>query len=190
VALGLGQLDAVDNESELGWRLARREVYDSLSALVQATQRSLSEPRAVRPPLPALERLTAHSYLLLAQLTAVKTMLLLRRGRLNAEQIRTPLRDAAQVIAARLTEGTGAAPPDPNPLKEDAASATGENAVLAAGPVALPDPFEQDLSPWLLRRLHLAAGIATQLNAAARAALASDTTSLPHPTNEGRLPRT
>jgi len=190
VALGLGQLDAVDNESELGWRLARREVYDSLSALVQATQRSLSEPRAVRPPLPALERLTAHSYLLLAQLTAVKTMLLLRRGRLNAEQIRTPLRDAAQVIAARLTEGTGAAPPDPNPLKEDAASATGENAVLAAGPVALPDPFEQDLSPWLLRRLHLAAGIATQLNAAARAALASDTTSLRHPTNEGRLPRT
>jgi len=190
VALGLGQLDAVDNESELGWRLARREVYDSLSALVQATQRSLSEPRAVRPPLAALERLTAHSYLLLAQLTAVKTMLLLRRGRLNADQIRTPLRDAAQLIAARLTDGTGAALRDSHAPQEDAARAVGDDALLAAGPVALPDPFEQDLSPWLLRRLHLAAGIATQLNAAARAALATDAPSIPDPTNEGRLPRT
>ncbi len=41
-ALGLGQLQAVDNQTELGWRLARREAHDSLSALVQATQRSLS----------------------------------------------------------------------------------------------------------------------------------------------------
>src|SRR5205085_10827271 len=57
LALGLGQLRTVDRESELGWRLARREAYDSLSALVQAIQRSLSEPRAVRPPLPELERM-------------------------------------------------------------------------------------------------------------------------------------
>ena len=159
VALGLGQLDAVDNESELGWRLARREVYDSLSALVQAVQRSIAEPRAVRPPLPALERLTAHSYLLLAQLTAVKTMLLLRRGRLNADRIRTPLHDAAELIAARLTNaGADTAPID-------------DGTALAAGPVALPDPFEQELSPWLLRRLHLAADIATHVNAAAREVL-------------------
>ena len=41
LALGLGQLQAVDNEAELAWRLARREAYDSLSALVQAVQRSL-----------------------------------------------------------------------------------------------------------------------------------------------------
>ena len=168
VALGLGQLDAVDNESELVWRLARREVYDSLSALVQATQRSLAEPRAVRPPLPALERLIAHSYQLLAQLTAVKTMLLLRRGRLNADQIRAPLRDAAQAIAARLTDnGNPVTAADHSGHGDDDASS-----VLAAGPVALPDPFEHDLSPWLLRRLHLAAGIAAQLNAAARLTLA------------------
>ena len=168
VALGLGQLDAVDNESELGWRLARREVYDSLSALVQATQRSLSEPRAVRPPLPALERLTAHSYQLLAQLTAVKTMLLLRRGRLSADQIRAPLRDAALAISARLTDNAAAPAVDDHALVTD----HDDDTVLAAGPVALPDPFEHDLSPWLLRRLHLAMGIATQLNGAARLALA------------------
>ena len=91
VALGLGQLQAVDNEPELAWRLARREAYDSLSALVQATQRSLSEPRAVRPPLEPLGRLLAHSYQLLAQLTVIKTMLLLRRERLKPAQIRAPL---------------------------------------------------------------------------------------------------
>jgi len=62
VTLGLGQLQAVDNEPELEWRLARREAYDSLSALVQATQQSLAEPRAVRPPLESLGRLLAHSY--------------------------------------------------------------------------------------------------------------------------------
>jgi hypothetical protein len=30
-------------------------------------------------------------------------------------------------------------------------------------PAALPDPFDHDLSPWLLRRLDLAAVIATKL---------------------------
>lgn len=159
VALGLGQLRAVDNESELGWRLARREVYDSLSALVQATQRSLSEPRAVRPPLEPLGRLLAHSYQLLAQLTAVKTMLLLRRDRLDAEQIRAPLLQAAQTIEATLSTGPAQAS---NGLVDADAS---------PGPVELPDPFEHDLSPWLLRRLHLAAGIAQRLRSDARQVL-------------------
>src|SRR5690606_22057116 len=62
VALGLGQLKAVDTAPGLAWRLARREAYDSPSALVQATQRSLSEPRAVRPPLAPLEHLQARCY--------------------------------------------------------------------------------------------------------------------------------
>ena len=159
VALGLGQLQAGDNESELGWRLARREAYDSLSALVQATQHSLSEPRAVRPPLEPLGRMLAHSFQLLAQLTAVKTMLLLRRDRLNTEQIRGPLQQAAQRIETTLTAG--------------AAQASGEPAETAAslGPVPLPDPFEQDLSPWLLRRLQLAADIAHRLRSDAQQVL-------------------
>jgi uncharacterized membrane protein YccC len=158
VALGLGQLRAVDNESELGWRLARREAYDSISALVQAIQRSLSEPRVVRPPLEPLGRLLAHNYQLLAQLTAVKTMLLLRRGRLNAEQIRAPLQLAAQTIEATLsTDSTQAS----NGLADAYAPSAGE----------LPDPFEDDLSPWLLRRLHLAAGVAQHLRSEARQVL-------------------
>ncbi|MBI3145803.1 MAG: FUSC family protein, partial [Pseudogulbenkiania sp.] len=159
VALGLGQLQAVDNEPELEWRLARRETYDSLSALVQATQRSLSEPRAVRPPLEPLGRLLAHSYQLLAQLTAVKTMLLLRRERLKPEQICPPLMQAAETIEDTLIGNQPAVATD-SPDDD-----------VPPGPVALPDPFENDLSLWALRRLNLAAGIAVQLRDDARQVL-------------------
>jgi len=157
VALGLGQLQAVDNEPELAWRLARREAYDSLSALVMATQRSLVEPRAVRPPLEPLGRLLAHSYQLLGQLTAIKTMLLLRRGRLNAEQTRAPLLRSAQEIEALLLAGRAVATAD--------TVSTPQVQVVPddAGTEALPDPFESDLSPWLLRRLVLATGVAGRL---------------------------
>jgi len=153
VALGLGQLQAVDNQAELGWRLARREAYDSLSALVQAAQRALSEPRAVRPPLEALERLLAHSYQLLAQLTAVKTMLLLRRGRLDAHLIQQPLDEAARAIDATLW---GAASPHADaPLDiEDAAWSQ----------IDVPELSPGDLSAWLLRRLRLSRAIALRMH--------------------------
>jgi hypothetical protein len=104
----------------------------------------------VRPPLDPLERMLAHSYQLLAQLTAVKTMLLQRRGRLNVGQIQAPLQQAAEAIDGALAAPSAPAPQAP---EDDSSS----------GPVALPDAFDQDLSPWLLRRLHLAAGIARHL---------------------------
>jgi uncharacterized membrane protein YccC len=150
VALGLGQLDAVDNEPELAWRLQRREAYDSLSALVQATQRSLSEPRAVRPPLVPLGRLLAHSYQLLAQLTAVKTMLLLRRGELDAKHIREPLRHAADTIEATLAARPAAATP-------------GRPSVPAWQRPAHNETLAADLTPWALRRLDLAQNVALKL---------------------------
>ena len=149
VALALAQLDAVDNEPELEWRLARREAYDSLSALVQATQRSLSEPRAVRPPLEDLRHVLAHSYQLLAQLTSVKTILMLRRGHVNLEQLRQPLQDQATTIEALLLA------PGPRPPAPPA------DAVEFASP--LPDPFANEVSPWVLRRLDLAQGAAARL---------------------------
>jgi hypothetical protein len=88
---------------------------------------------------------------LLAQLTAVKTMLLSRRGRLTPAQIQTPLMQAAATIEATLS----GRPPDMAPVPVGGAD--------EVGPVALLDPFEHDLSPWVLRRLDLAAGIAVQL---------------------------
>jgi uncharacterized membrane protein YccC len=141
---------------ELDWRLARREVYDSLSALVQATQRSLVEPRAVRPALEPLGRMLAHSYQLIAQLTAIKGMMLLRQDRLDLDEIGTPIERAAK----RIEETLGAVtPPDE---REDVA-----DTYLSAGPVELMDPLKGDLSPWLLRRLDLSVEIARKLRAEA-----------------------
>ncbi len=153
LALGLGQLQAVDTSPELEWRLARHEAFDSLSALVQATQRSLSEPRAVQPPLEPLEHLQAHSYQLLAQLSAVKSMLVLRRDRLTPGEVEGPLARTAQRIEAAIgtTPTTGSSHPE----------STGSTAV--GGAIPLPDPFDNDISPWLLRRLDLATALATQL---------------------------
>ncbi len=153
LALGLGQLRSIAASPELEWRLARREAYDSLSALVQATQRSLSEPRAVRPPVGPLEHLQAHSYQLLAQLSAVKSMLVLRRDRLTLSEIEGPLARAAQRIEATI----GTAPTGGPAMPESASSTT------IAGTIPLPDPFDNDITPWLLRRLDMAIGIAAQL---------------------------
>ncbi len=150
VALGLWQLQAVDNEPELQWRLARREAYDSLSALVQAAQRSLSEPRAMRPPLEPLGRLLAYSYQLLAQLTTVKTMLLLQRGRLTHQEIDLPLKQTTQSIEASL-------------MSHDLASALATQLATPPAWSGLSDPFDGDLNPWLLRRLQLAQDMARQV---------------------------
>lgn len=151
LSLELGQLKNVDNRPELQWRLARREAYDSLSALVQATQRCLAEPRAVRPPLEPLGRLLAHSYQLLAQLTAVKTLLLLRRGHLDAVQLTGPLTAATAKIDALLADAASGGVP-----------ASAER-VSSSEPLALPDPFGPDVTPWLLRRLFQATVLAGQL---------------------------
>ncbi|NML47628.1 FUSC family protein [Ramlibacter sp. G-1-2-2] len=153
LSLALAQEEAPGADSELAWRLARREAYDSLSALVQAIQRSLSEPRAVRPPLRALERMLAHSYQLLAQLTAIKTMLLQRRDRLNVAQLQGPLDQAARTIAGALTGGN-TPPPGTLPAHQDPPAM-----------LDLPDASEHDLSPFLLRRLRLAADLARDLQA-------------------------
>ncbi|MFC5500290.1 FUSC family protein [Caenimonas terrae] len=160
LALGLGQQAAPDTQSELGWRLARREAYDSLSALVQAVQRSLSEPKAVRPPLQELERMLGHSYQLLAQLTAIKTMLLQRRERLDFTLLRDPLDRGALAIAAALT-GAGPASAAPSAAREETAPM-----------LELPADSEHDLTPWLLRRLRLAVAIAQDLQADAARVLA------------------
>ena len=159
VALRLG-LPSTDDRPEIEWRLARRDAYDSLSALVQAAQRTLFEPRAVRPPLEPLDRLLAHSYQLLAQLTAVKTMLLLRRADLNIDMISAPLAQTAKSLEATLMTRS---PRAAGPPSVDAARET----------VALPDPFEHDISPWLLRRLRLAGQIAVDLREDAAQVLAA-----------------
>jgi uncharacterized membrane protein YccC len=151
LSLTLGQVQRMDNAPELAWRLARRECYDSLSALVNATQRALVEPRAEQPPLEALGRILARSYQLLAQLTSVKTMLMLRRERLQLERIAQPLLQTSRTMEELLRPGANLTTHTP---------AVG---ALANELEQLSDPFESDLTPWMLRRLGLLTGIARQL---------------------------
>jgi hypothetical protein len=108
----------------------------------------------VRPPLAPLGRLLALSYQLLAQLTTVKTMLLQQRGRLSPHEVDLPLQHTTQAIEAALDATATPAP-------------TGQVANPALEWSVLGDPFDGDLSPWLLRRLQLADQIARQLRASA-----------------------
>ncbi|ABM36680.1 FUSC family protein [Polaromonas naphthalenivorans] len=155
--LALALLDT-SQTSDVNWRLARREAYDSLSALTLATQRSLAEPRQVRPPLEPLEALQARSYQLLAQLTAVKSLLLLRRGQLDLALATPALERAAQCIEAELSSTAPATPAD-NPASFS----------IAGQPyLERPDMLvAADLTPWLLRRLQLACAMARELRLAA-----------------------
>lgn len=157
-SLALGTLSEITAKPELAWRLARREAYDALSALALATGRALVEPRAVQPPLAELERLQGHGYQLLGQLSAIQSILLLRRDRLQTQAITEPLAQAAAHITAVL-EPAGPA----TSQAEDAPPQDG--AALPALPEALPDPFEPDVTPWLLRRLSLSVELAHEVRA-------------------------
>ncbi|MGA0571959.1 FUSC family membrane protein [Variovorax sp. VNK109] len=177
-ALALGQLSAVDNGFELRWRLARREAYDSLSALVQATQRSLAEPRAVRPPLVPLERLQARSYQLLAQMSAAKSILLLRRDHLRIAAMGPPLAAASARIETTLAvpapkPATMASPaPTGSPMPEQGIAPGIPTPAAAAPdqPAAIETPASE-LEFALLRRLSLCEDIAVQLRQEADVAL-------------------
>ncbi|MBH1963989.1 MAG: FUSC family protein [Comamonadaceae bacterium] len=161
MALAASALHEIDTQPELAWRLARREAYDSLSALVLATERSLAEPRAVRPPIALLEHMQAHGYQLLAQLSAAKSMLLLRRDQLRLDEIEVPLMHAATHIEHALTGESS----------NKTASRLSLAANMPTSIEALPDPFENDISPWLIRRLELAHELAQQMRADADQAL-------------------
>jgi len=152
VSLSLGHMALLESAPELEWRLARRECFETLSALVQATQRALSEPRAVQPALEPLGRILALSYQLLAQLTSIKTMLLLRRDRLELAALGPLLQDTSSRIASALQQT------EPGPI--DAAPASDPASGFKQ---FLPDPFEGDLTPWLTRRLALSADLAMRI---------------------------
>ncbi len=174
-SLALASLAEVTGQPELSWRLARREAFDALSALVQATGRALVEPRAVRPPLARLERLQGHGYQLLGQLSAIQSMLLLRRQRLQMEAVASPLAEATQYITGTLDLARPWTDEPAWPAEFDP-----DEGHLLAVPEDLPDPFEPDSSPWLLRRLRLASELAGRLRADADAVLQGD----PAPTAE------
>ncbi|MEG0920357.1 MAG: FUSC family membrane protein [Comamonas sp.] len=151
-SLSVEQLQAVDNAPELAWRLARREAYDSLSALVQAVDRSIKEPRAVQPPLQALEQLQAHCYQLLGQMTSIKIILMQRRGQTPSpfavQQLQAATDDIEKHLLTPLApgqSGTDVALPKPHVIEP------------------VPNANERDLIPWLIRRLSTSRILALQL---------------------------
>ncbi|HEY1393760.1 MAG TPA: FUSC family protein, partial [Methylibium sp.] len=132
--------------SDTPWRLARREAYDSLSALTLAAQRTLAEPRAVQPPLQPLETLQLRSYRMLTHLSSMKAMLTQRRGELDLERVKPALKAAAEDIEDALRPGSPAAAQR---------SGTAEDKLRELVGDAAPPPSTTELTPWLLRRLHL-----------------------------------
>ncbi|MFZ4288706.1 FUSC family membrane protein [Variovorax sp. HJSM1_2] len=173
-----GTPQKVLHTTDLAWRLARKEAYDSLSALTLATQRSLAEPRQVRPPLVPLESLQARSYQLLAQLTAVKSLLTLRRSQLNMALAMPALALAEQ----QITQALGGSLPEGGPAGHTPAGPTtpaSQSVAVAPPPADQPQvagqPYQQvpdhlvseDLTPWLLRRLTLAVAMARELQRSA-----------------------
>jgi uncharacterized membrane protein YccC len=165
-SLALAALDEITAQPELAWRLARREAYDALSALVQAIGRAPVEPRAVQPPLDDLKQLQAHGFQLLGQLSAIQSLLLLRRERLDLAVIEGPTAGAALQISRTLDLSQ---PAETAPATAEAAD---ETAHLSAIPEDLPDPLVPDSSPWLLRRLALAVQLAGALRSDAERVLA------------------
>ena len=92
-----------------------------------------------------------HCYQLLAQLSAVKALLVLRRDRLNLPEATAALENAIERIERKL----GSLPIAP--LNDSTAASTLSDQVI------LPDPFETEITPWLLRRLDASTNIAIQI---------------------------
>ena len=93
-----------------------------------------------------------HCYQLLAQLSAVKSLLVLRRDRLDIPEASEALANAVDRIERRLS-----GLPLANVIGDGTpAGSLGERAIL-------PDPFETRINPWLLRRLDASTGIAIQI---------------------------
>ncbi|CAN5402123.1 hypothetical protein BH09PSE5_BH09PSE5_02150 [soil metagenome] len=146
VELTLAQFDqptfAVD------WRLARREVYDALTALTLGIQRMQSEPRQVRLPVDYAASLLAHAHELMAQMAAVQTLLALRRANLDPVVSREAIERSAATLGALLNSTA--------PAKTEPVRPTGSRSEPEAVLPLLPPEDAGDLTAWLVRRLSLA----------------------------------
>lgn len=123
--------------SDLALRLARREFYEAIGSIAASAQRSAAEPTRVQLPVPAMATLLTRCHVLLAQLSAVRTMLERRQERLEEASARQAL-VAAQAEVAGVLAGT---------------VESGVGGMADAG-LGWPDP-QAPLLPWLQRRLQL-----------------------------------
>jgi len=151
-------------QPELPLKLARREVYDSIGALAGMAQRTGVEPRAVRLPIHTLATLLVQCHVLLAQLAALRRLLIYRHPQMNQAATEAALARCATHLAPLLTATAGLLPGEPQRKTSSIAAPTGQ----------LPSPTGSDgdsesahLMRWLQRRLDLIELAAQRLTAAA-----------------------
>ncbi len=140
-------------QTDVALRLARREFYEVIGSVAASAQRSRSEPERVQLPLPAMATLLTRCHVLLAQLSAVRTLLERRRDRLDRTATGAVLAESAAEIDAALASR--------------AAQAPGWSAPVEAS-LRWPEP-DAPLLPWLQRRLRLVAASAVAVAGAVAA---------------------
>lgn len=148
---------APTQEQQLAQRLSRQQAYAALAALAATAQRTRVEPRHVRLPEPEIEAALSHGYRMMALLGAVPQMLSRRSDRLDAAVAEPALAQTLQACVQTL-KSEGALPP-----AEPSEAPDGDAGVW-------PEHLgQQDLTPWLLRRLRLCRREARLLHAAGAA---------------------
>ena len=137
-------------------RLSRQQAYTALAALAGAAQRTRVEPLSVRLPEAEIEAALSHGYRLMALLGAVQHQVQRRSTRLDAARAETalPLAQKACVDILKGEPGASDKGTDPADIPDGDAGAWPEHL------------NQQDLTPWLLRRLRLCRFEARELVAA------------------------
>jgi uncharacterized membrane protein YccC len=129
-------------DAQLAQRLSRQQAYTALAGLAAAAQRTRVEPESVRLPDAEIEAALSHGYRLMALLGAVQHQVQRRTDRLDATRAQMALPLARQACVAILN-GEPATGTDPADTPDANAGAWPEHL------------GQQDLTPWLLRRLRL-----------------------------------
>jgi len=145
-------------EQQLAQRLSRQQSYTALAAVANAAQRTQVEPSHVRLPEAEIEALLTHGYRLMALLGMVQQMINRRVLRLDPAASSAAMAEAVDKIVAGLQpdETFPAALPPGVALSSD-----------------WPEHGQQDLTPWLIRRLQLSGREAVMLSAAVHRLLAA-----------------
>ena len=138
-------------EQQLAQRLSRQQAYTALAALAATANRTRVEPRHVRLPEAEIEAVLSHGYRLMALLGAVQQILARRVGRLNEAIAVAALNETAEASTLALQPS------------EIAPVAVPVETVLSDWP---EHRDQQDLTPWLLRRLRICRVEAAALTAA------------------------
>ncbi|MBV8603259.1 MAG: FUSC family protein [Pelomonas sp.] len=124
-------------------RLSRQQAYAALGALAEAGQRTRVEPEHVRVADAEIEALLTHGYRLLALLGAVHQQLSRRADRLDPVRAQAALPVTLRATAQALQAGQDLPTPEDDEPHDPQAGAWPEHI------------GQQDLTPWMLRRLRL-----------------------------------